>query len=143
MRLDYAMRVVSLLATVALSPARVDRQPIELSRVERVEPAAAKAGAIVTAFGVNLNRSRVVDLILSQGDMIMLAHIVEQRDELIRFRIPRSALSAKYRIALVIEQLWGPTMVGQQVFFEILPGDVITLSVPPVGAKDPGHQPEG
>src|SRR5437762_2696136 len=67
-RLDHAMQIVSLLATAVLSPVSVDRYTHDPPRVDRVEPDVAKPNEIVTAFGSNLDRTYVVDLILSSPD---------------------------------------------------------------------------
>src|SRR4051812_43263516 len=100
MRLDYAMRALALLSTIVLSPVRIDSRLTGEPRVDRIEPAAAKPGAAVTGFGVNLNRSHVEDLILIRGDMFILTRIIEQQDNLIRFRIPRALAAGQYRLVL-------------------------------------------
>ncbi len=129
MRLDHAMRVVSLLATAILSPVSVDRQARNVSRIDRIEPAAVRAGAYVTALGVNLNRSRVVDLILSGADTVSLARIVEQQDTIIRFRVPGSIAAGRYRIVLVVSSGWGMELIDQDLSIDILERETALSSI--------------
>jgi len=119
-RLDHAMQIVSLLATAVLSSVSVDRYTRDPPRVDRVEPDVAKPNEIVTAFGSNLGRTYVVDLILRSPDSDALAHIVEQRDDRIRFRIPQFPAASRYSIVLVLADRWEPQLVDQQVFITIL-----------------------
>lgn len=138
MRLDYAVSLVSLLVTLVPTQASVDPQSNSLPRVDRIEPATAKPGVLVTGFGVNLRRSRVVDLILSRGDATALAHIVAQDENLIRFRIPRSLAAGQYRIVLVVSHPSSSGLMEQQTFINVL--EEHTSSRPPVlGAHDPAY----
>jgi hypothetical protein len=118
MRLDYVVRILWLLATVVLSPVSVNLQWTSLPGVDRVEPAAARPGELVTGFGANLDRSSVVDLVLGSPDTTALARIVEQHDNLIRFRIP-SSLAA------------GRELIDQETFIDVLEETEYSL----VGAK--------
>ena len=96
MRLDYVVRIVWLLATV---------------------------GELVTGFGANLERSSVVDLILGSADTTALARIVEQQENLIRFRIPGSLAAGRYRIVLVVSRRWGSELIDQETFIDVLEGE--------------------
>jgi len=96
MRLDYVVRIVWLLATV---------------------------GELVTGFGANLERSSVVDLILGSADTTALARIVEQQENLIRFRIPSSLAAWRYRIVLVVSRRWGSELIDQETFIDVLEGE--------------------
>jgi hypothetical protein len=96
MRLDYVVRIVWLLATV---------------------------GELVTGFGANLERSSVVDLILGSADTTALARIVEQQENLIRFRIPISLAAGRYRIVLVVSRRWGSELIDQETFIDVLEGE--------------------
>jgi hypothetical protein len=96
MRLDYVVRIVWLLATV---------------------------GELVTGFGANLERSSVVDLILGSADTTALARIVEQQENLIRFRIPSSLAAGRYRIVLVVSRRWGSELIDQETFIDVLEGE--------------------
>ena len=120
MRLDLAMRVVLLLAAVVLSPINIDRGSTSRSRVDRIEPQTAKPGALVMAFGVNLERSRVLDLILSNSERTALTHIVEQSDESIRFQIPQSLSPGQYRVILSVANRWGQETLEQPFSLVVL-----------------------
>jgi hypothetical protein len=115
------MRIALLVATVVL--VRAHGQQAEAPRIHRVEPATAKAGVIVSAFGSNLGRS-VGDLILSRTDRTALTHIVHREDNVIRFRIPRSLPSGRYQISLVILNRPGKGMVDQNVSIDVLGSSV-------------------
>ena len=114
MRLDLAMRIASLLATVILLPISIDRDLSPRPRVDRVVPEAAKRGEIVIAAGVNLDRSRVLDLILGNFEQTALTHIVEQSEVSIRFKIPQSLTPGTYRITLALANRWGFQTLEQQ-----------------------------
>jgi hypothetical protein len=122
MRLDCAVRVASLLAIVTISPAGVDRHPISLPQVDWVEPSVARPGALVTGFGANLNQSCLVDVVLSRPDTTALSRIIEQQENLIRFRIPSSLKTGQYRIVLVVSHWWGSELIDQPTFIEVLDG---------------------
>jgi hypothetical protein len=119
MRLGLAIPVLAI-AAGALTMARVDREALS-PRVDRVEPAAAAAGAVVTAYGANLGRTRVLELILTNEQQSALTQILEQSDERIRFRVPRSLSEGDYRIELVAATRWGTEVNEQSARFTVLP----------------------
>ena len=116
MRLDLVMRMVSLLATVVLSPVSIDRGPAFRPRVDRIEPQAAKPGAVVVASGANLDRLRVVDLMLSNSGRSALTRIIQQSDVAIRFHIPHNLAPGRYQIMLALGDQWGRETSEQQVY---------------------------
>jgi hypothetical protein len=87
--------------------------------VDRVEPEVARPGAVVSALGVNLDRAHVLELILSSSDSTMLVHVVEQRENFIRFEVPRSPSATRYSIVLMIADDGGPELVDQLVYITI------------------------
>src|SRR5437773_1046568 len=113
MRLDLAMRMASLMATVILSPISIDRGLPSRPWVDWIEPHTAKAGALVTAVGVSLDRSHVLDLILSNLEETALTHIVEQSDVSIRFRVPQNLAAGRYTIVLALANRWGSETLDQ------------------------------
>jgi len=119
MRLDLVMRVVLLLATVGLSP-NIDRGSTSRPRVDRIEPQAGKPGALLMAMGVNLDRSRVLDLILSNSERTALTRIVEQSPSSIRFRIPRSLAPGQYRVVLALANGLRQETLEQPVWLTVL-----------------------
>jgi hypothetical protein len=122
MSIDYAVRAASLLAIAAISPVGVDRHPMSFPQLDRVEPSVAKPGVLVTGFGANLNQSRLVDLVLSRPETAALCRIIEQQENLIRFRIPSSLPAGQYRIVLVVSNWWGSELIDQPTFLEVLDG---------------------
>jgi hypothetical protein len=120
MRVDLAMRVLSLLATAVLSPVGVDHGLTVRPRVDQVVPPCAKPGVVVTALGANLDRSRVMDVILTNSDRTALASVVAQSEDSIRFRIPHALAPGQYKIALVLASWWGSELAEQSVLFVVL-----------------------
>ena len=117
MRLDYATRVASLLATAILSPVSIDHDLHDRPRVDLVEPNIVRPGAVVTAFGACLDRSQVLELILTSPDSFALAHIVEQLEELIRLEVPRSLAARRYSIVLALVGRRPPAGAGRSASF--------------------------
>jgi len=76
------------------------RDPREVPHVDRAEPASVRPGEVVVAFGEHLDRSRVADVILSNGDIAALAHVIEQKVDYIRFRVPKPLTPNRYSILL-------------------------------------------
>jgi hypothetical protein len=136
MRLDSAVRLVSLLIAFVPKPVSVDPHVSSLPRVDRVEPATAKPGALVTGFGVNLMRSCVQDVILSREATTALTQIHEQQENLIRFRIPRSLAAGHYRLVLVISHGWTSELLEQQTFIRVGEEEHVTLRLSRFGAND-------
>jgi hypothetical protein len=121
MRLGLTVGMV--LAAVVLSLLGLDRGMASHPRVDRIEPEAAKAGALVTAFGVNLDRSRVHELILANVDRVALTsltHMVDQSDVFIQFRVPRTLAPGQFRVELVVVNRWGAEVVEQPISFTVL-----------------------
>ena len=119
MRLTYAV-LVSLLAVGLVSSASIDRWAQDRPRVDVVEPSEAIPGAVVITYGEHLGRSHVLDVYLASPDSFALVHIVEQRDEWIRFEVPKSPISSRYSIVLALAGRREPELVDQQVFITIV-----------------------
>jgi hypothetical protein len=87
---------------LALGGIRVFHEPITSgrSRVLRLDPEAGSPGDLVTAYGEGLDRSRVADLLLTNGERTALVNIVQQNEVSIRFRIPRMLAKGRYTLIL-------------------------------------------
>ncbi len=70
------------------------------SQVIRLEPDTGRPGDIITAFGEHLDRARVEELFLTDGERTALVTIVQQNEVSIRFRIPSRLASGRYRVVL-------------------------------------------
>jgi hypothetical protein len=72
------------------------------SRIIRLEPDTGRPGDVITAFGEQLDRPRVEDICLTDGERTALVTIIQQNDVSIRFRIPAKLASGRYKVVLVI-----------------------------------------
>ena len=120
MRLGLVTRMVTLLAAAIFAPVYTESNHAVRPNVDRIEPQAAKPGGLVTAFGVNLDRSRVFDLILTNSERTALTRIIEQTDVSIRFQVPQSLAPGQYQILLALAGRWNPETVEQQVSLTVL-----------------------
>ena len=77
-----------------------DRDTREATRIDRVDPAKARPGDIVMIYGRGLERSKIADVLLTDGDHSALTHIVDQSDTSIRVRLPRMLEAGSYSIVL-------------------------------------------
>ena len=94
------LRLVALLGVSLSSPGNIGREPRDIPHVDRVEPDVVQTGDVVTAFGNYLDWSHVADVLLSDGVLVALTHIVEQERDFIRFRMPRSLAPSRYSVLL-------------------------------------------
>lgn len=120
MLLHSALRIAALVIVPAMFSVNVDRDTSERPRVGLLEPQAAAPGDVVAAHGVNLERSRVSELVLWSGDNKAITHILEQRADLIRFRVPMMMEPGDYRIVLVADTRWGTEMINQDVVLKVV-----------------------
>ena len=120
MLLHAGVRIVALVVAPALFSVSLDHDASARPRLSSVEPQVAAPAEIVTARGVYLDRSRVVELILSNSDGKAITHIVEQRPDLIRFRVPRTLGPGKYQIVLVVDSRWGTELIDQDIVLTVV-----------------------
>ena len=112
------LRIVALLGVSLCSPGNIDREPRDIPHVDRAEPDVVQAGSVVTAFGEHLDWSHVADILLSDGVLVALAHIVEQESNFLRFRIPRSLEPGRYSVLLATAEQ-RPRLLDQQVVITV------------------------
>ncbi len=112
------LRMVALLGVSLCSPGNIGREPRDIPHVDRVEPDVVQAGNIVTAFGDHLDWSHVADVLLSDGVLVALAHIVEQESNFLRFSIPRSLEPGHYRVLLATAEQQS-RLLDQQVVITV------------------------
>jgi hypothetical protein len=129
MFLHSGLRILALMATPALFSVNVDQGLGERPHLTGIVPQAAAPAAVVTAFGFNLDRSNVAELILEGSDGTIMTHIVEQQPDLIRFRVPRSLEPGLYRIVLLAETSWGTELIDQDIVLTVLKADDVPLSI--------------
>lgn len=120
MLIPTALRMLVLVIVPALFSSNVDRHLGERPQVMLLVPQTAAPGEVVAAHGLNLERSRVSELILANGDRKAITHIVEQRADLIRFRVPRLIDPGEYQIVLVADTRWGTELIEQDVILTVV-----------------------
>src|SRR5262249_5905090 len=97
----YRILKIAVLMSLAYPSSSID-DPERFSppHVSRLEPAEARPGDFVAAYGRSLDRSKVEDVSLNAPDRFLLVHIVEQTEASIRFKVPAKALPGRYTLAL-------------------------------------------
>ncbi|HXI43247.1 MAG TPA: hypothetical protein VNH18_30090 [Bryobacteraceae bacterium] len=115
------LRMVALLGVSLGSPGN-SHEPRDIPHVERAEPDVVQAGNVVTAFGEHLDWSHVADVLLSDGVLVALAHIVEQESNFLRFRIPRSLEPGLYSVVLATAEQQS-RLLDQQVMITVKRSD--------------------
>ena len=70
------------------------------SRILRLDPDSGKPGDMISAYGDQLDQSKVEALLLSDGECAALVTIVQQNQVMIRFRIPAQLPSGRYRLVI-------------------------------------------
>lgn len=123
MILHSGLRIVALVVAPALFSLNVDRNLTEHPRIIHIDPQKAAPAEVVMAYGVNLDRSHVAELILEGSGGATITHIVEQAADLIRFRVPVMLEPGEYRIVLVADRRWGMEMLDQDIVLTIVSGD--------------------
>src|SRR6185436_1975369 len=109
-----AAAALAFLVLVAVGRAYRDPNTRDLPRIDRIEPAVIRPGGIVNAFGAYLDRSKLADLLLTDGDSSALTHILEQNATRIRFRLPSMLEAGRYSILLVTRERQ-PRFIQQDV----------------------------
>lgn len=112
------LRMVVLLGVGLGSPGNIGHEPRGIPHVDRVEPDVVQTGDVVTAVGKYLDWSHVADVLLSDADVVALTHIVEQEDDFLRFRIPRSLASGRYSVLLCTAEEQ-PRLLDQEVVITV------------------------
>jgi hypothetical protein len=112
------IRVTSLLGLGLWLPLTSARDTREVPHVDRAEPTSLLAGDVVVAFGEHLDRSHVADVILGNVDVAALTHIIEQKVDFIRFRIPKPVAPGRYSILLAPAGN-DPSLLDQRVYVTV------------------------
>lgn len=94
------LRMLALLGASLASPGSIGRETRDIPHVYRAEPDVVQAGNLVTAFGEHLDWSHVADVLLTDGNVVALTHIVDQGSDFLKFRIPRSLAPGRYSVLI-------------------------------------------
>jgi len=76
------------------------RDTPEATRIDRVEPASAQPGDVVLIYGRGLERSKIADVLLTDGGYSVLTRILDQGETSIRVQLPRMLKPGFYSIVL-------------------------------------------
>ena len=72
--------------------------------VREVAPADARAGAVLIAYGDNLNATRIKEVWLTDGKTDYKVEILEQDNNSIRFLVPATVPAGRWRIAVTSDE---------------------------------------
>ncbi len=70
------------------------------SRLTGVDPLNGKTGDVVAAAGENLEKSKVVELYLTDGTKDWKVQVIEQTGEQIKFKVPGNIKAGRYALML-------------------------------------------
>lgn len=100
-RIAVLLLLFALTAGVAVKAA-TDQPSQGVPVLSTVAPESAKAGAVVTAQGEYLDKSRVAGLFLSTDKTDVKVEIVQQTPTLIKFKIPAEAAPGRYGLTVLM-----------------------------------------
>jgi hypothetical protein len=109
--------MVALLGVSLCSPGSIGREPRDIPHVDRAEPDVVQTWDVVTAFGKHLDWSHVADVLLSDGVLVALIHIVEQGSDFLGFLAP-----GRYNVVLATAEQQ-PRLLDQQVVITVKRSD--------------------
>ena len=109
----YLVPILSVAALLVLAaPLRAQ------SRLLSVDPLSGKVGDIAVTAGENLEKSKVVELYLTDGTRDYKCEVVEQKDTEIKFKVPSKIKAGRY--ALMIKTGGAdPKLLEQPVKFNV------------------------
>ena len=127
MVLQSGLRILTLVIAPALLSVSIDRDITERPRIMSIYPQKAAPAEIVKGYGVNLDQSHVAELLLEGTDGTTLTHIIEQRPDLIRFRVPIILRPGEYRVILVADYRWKTELIEQDIVLTVVSMDKAAL----------------
>jgi hypothetical protein len=94
-----ALLLLVLFASVVVSA--VDQGWVPTPLMRTVDPASAKAGAVVLVTGDHLDQSRVAQVFLQKGEENTQVEIVSQAAKSLKFKVPASVAPGRYRLVVL------------------------------------------
>jgi len=88
--------VVGILALLIFAPAAAAQS----SRINTVDPETGKAGDLIAANGEGMDKTRVVELYLTDGTTDFKVHIMEQSDTVIKFKVPAAVKPGRWALMI-------------------------------------------
>jgi hypothetical protein len=116
------LRMMAFLGVGLASPANIGRETRDIPHVDRAEPDIVQAGNLVTVFGEHLDWSHVVEVLLTDANVVALTHIVDQGSDFLKFRIPRSLAPGRYTVLLATAEQQS-RLLDQQVVITVKRSD--------------------
>jgi hypothetical protein len=116
MRPGKVMGVVATMILAAGLARAVDKSTAPYMKA--VEPATAKVGDVVRVVGEALDKTRVAEVYLTQGNTDLKVEIVEQQEEFIRIKVPAEATAGRYQLMFLMAGP-DPKLLEQPVFLVV------------------------
>jgi len=85
------------------------------AQITSVDPLTAKAGDAVSAKGQGLGATNVDELYLTSGAEDVKVEILEQSDQVIRFKVPTGLKSGRWTLMTHMKSSSGPRLIEQPV----------------------------
>jgi len=105
MRLFNVLALMALLlfgTRLASAESIKEPQALPVPIVQAVNPESAKPGDVVTVSGENLDKSRVTELYLTNGDVDLKVVIIDQSAKAIKFKVPEKATAGRYSLTVLL-----------------------------------------
>jgi len=105
MRLFNVLALMALLlfgTRLASAESIKEPQALPVPVVQAVNPESAKPGDVVTVSGENLDKSRVTELYLTNGDVDLKVVIIDQSAKAIKFKVPEKATAGRYSLTVLL-----------------------------------------
>ena len=79
-----------------------DRQPLPTPVMRTVNPETVKAGDVATVSGEYLDKTRVSEVYLTDGNVDVKVEIVEQASSSLKFRVPGKTAAGRYNLMVLL-----------------------------------------
>src|SRR5947207_2079927 len=79
-----------------------DRQPLPTPVMRTVNPETVKAGEVATVSGEYLDKTRVSEVYLTDGNVDVKVEIVEQASGSLKFRVPGKTAAGRYNLMVLL-----------------------------------------
>jgi len=79
-----------------------DRQPLPTPVMRTVNPETVKAGEVATVSGEYLDKTRVAEVYLTDGNVDVKVEIIEQAANALKFRVPEKTAAGRYNLLVLL-----------------------------------------
>jgi hypothetical protein len=99
----FALMFLFLFATnLATSAAAKEPEGVRVPILRAVNPESARPGKVVTVSGENLDKTRVTDLYLTDGQVDLKVIITDQSATAIKFTVPEKTAPGRYTVMVLL-----------------------------------------